>query len=282
MDQVLEILNNLSIIIFVVCSMLTMGLSFTVKEMTKPIANWPMILKALSVNFIIFPLLCFLIIWLMPMDDAYKTGLIILAFAAGAPFIPKLAQISKANVALSVGLMALLMVATIIIVPFALPLLISGVEVSAWNISKSLIILMLIPLAIGTFIKFKSQSLSKKLSPIMNQTSNIGLVVLTLTILILNFDQVIDMFGNGTILIIILLTTLILLTGYFLGGKNKKDKQVFGLSSAQRNISAAIVIVSSNFNDDKIFSFVILYSIVIFIILLLVSFLFGRKAKKMI
>jgi hypothetical protein len=41
-------------------------------------------------------------------------GLILLATAAGAPFLPKLAEVAKGNIAFGVGLMVLLMVVTII------------------------------------------------------------------------------------------------------------------------------------------------------------------------
>jgi hypothetical protein len=44
----------------------------------------------------------------------------------GAPFLPKLAQISKGNLAFAVGLMVLLMVITVGYLPIVLPLLLPG------------------------------------------------------------------------------------------------------------------------------------------------------------
>ena len=55
-------------------------------------------------------------------------GIIILAFAAGAPFIPKLVQFAKGDIALAVGTMTLLMVLAVIILPIMLPLFLPGVE----------------------------------------------------------------------------------------------------------------------------------------------------------
>ena len=54
------------------------------------------------------------------------------------------------------GLMVLLMVVTIIYMPLVLPLLLPGVSVNPWDIAKSLIVLMLVPLAIGLLIKSHS------------------------------------------------------------------------------------------------------------------------------
>jgi BASS family bile acid:Na+ symporter len=60
--------------------------------------------------------------------------------------------LNKENIAFGVGLMVLLMVVTIIYLPLVLPLLLPGVAVNPMKIAGSLIVLMLIPLAIGLFI----------------------------------------------------------------------------------------------------------------------------------
>ena len=62
--------------------------------------------------------------------------------AAGAPFLPKLVQGAKGNVAFGVGLMVLLMVVTIGYMPLVLPFLLPGVQVNPWDIAQSLIVLM--------------------------------------------------------------------------------------------------------------------------------------------
>ncbi len=106
---------------------------------------------ALAVNFIAVPL----VVWGIRGDDLDQdiyTGLILMGTAAGAPFLPKLAQVAKGNAAFSVGLMVLLMVVTVIYMPLVMPLFLSGVDVNAWDIAKSLIVMMLLPLGIGLFM----------------------------------------------------------------------------------------------------------------------------------
>ena len=70
--------------------------------------------------------------------------MIVLACCAGAPFLVLEAQGAKANLAVAVGVMTLLMVVTIFYLPLVLPLLLAGVEVDALSIARSLIVLMLI------------------------------------------------------------------------------------------------------------------------------------------
>ena len=54
--------------------------------------------------------------------------------------------------ALSVGLMVLLMVVTIVYLPIVLPLLLQGVAVNPMDIAQSLVVMMLLPLAIGLLV----------------------------------------------------------------------------------------------------------------------------------
>ena len=83
---------------------------------------------------------------LLRLDQPLGVGLLLLGTAAGAPFLPKLAEIAKGNLAFAVGLMVLLMVVTVGYLPLVLPLLLPGVSVNPAKIARSLILLMLLPL----------------------------------------------------------------------------------------------------------------------------------------
>ena len=143
MEQILTVLMQVSVLVFVVTSMLAMGLNLTVSQIIAPLRNARLVILALVANFVLIPLLAYLILLVIPLSQGLGTGLILIATAAGAPFLPKLAQSAKGNMAFSVGLMVLLMLVTIIYMPLVLPLLLQGVEVDPWEIARSLIILML-------------------------------------------------------------------------------------------------------------------------------------------
>ena len=69
------------------------------------------------------------------LEAGVAIGLTVISTAAGAPFLPKLSQVAKGNVAFSVGLMTLLIVVTIVYMPIVLPLLLQGVTVDALAIA---------------------------------------------------------------------------------------------------------------------------------------------------
>ena len=239
-------------LLFVVGSMLAMGLALPASAMIQPLKNARLVILALLANFVLVPLLGVVIIRLIPLEESLQIGLILLATAAGAPFIPKLVQGAKGNVALGVGLMFLLMVVTIFYVPLVLPLLLPGVEVNAWDIAKSLIVTMLIPIVLGLLFRSHSPDEAEHWAPVMNKVSGVALLIMLVTGLGLNISNIIDLIGSRGFVALILFVVGSLAIGLRLGGRDPGIRTVLGLGTAQRNVAAAILVAGLNFagHDD--------------------------------
>ena len=252
MAVILEPLATLSVLVFVVTSMLAMGLTLTVGQILDPLRDLALVGKALLANFVIVPLLAYVILLVIPLTDAQSIGLLLLATAAGAPFLPKLVELAKADVAFGVGLMVLLMVVTVVYVPLVLPVLLPGVQVDPREIASSLVVLMLLPLAVGLFVRARYEALAETLQPTVNQVSSTALVFLLVLMLILNFRTLISVIGTGVLLAFAILIVGSLGVGWLLGGPSTETRPVVGLGTAQRNVSAALVVGAANFDDPNV------------------------------
>jgi BASS family bile acid:Na+ symporter len=270
MNEILQAIMQLSVLVFVITSMLAMGLSLTIKQIVAPLRDARLVILALIANFVLVPVLAYLIVLVIPLEQGLATGLILMATAAGAPFLPKLAQVAKGNLAFSVGLMVLLMVVTIVYMPLVLPFLLSGVEINPWEIARSLVIMMLIPLAIGLFVKARYESIAESLQPHMSQTSTVAIVLLMVSALVLNFSAIVGVIGTGAIIAILIFLLVAFVLGYFLGGSEASTRSVLGLGTAQRNLSAALVVAGQNFADDPNVLVMILVAGLIGLVLLMV------------
>ena len=278
MSEILETLAMLSMLVFVISSMLSMGLSLTVKGIIEPLKDTRLVILALATNFVLVPLVAILLTLVLPLDKSVEIGLILLSTAAGAPFLPKLVEVAKGNIAFSVGLMVLLMVVTIIYLPIVLPLLLGDVEVNPWDIAKSLIIMMLIPLVIGLFIRARYEEAAAKVQPTFAMAANIGIILLAVLGLVLNFDSMIALVGSYGILAAIIFVVLALVIGYLLGGKDPAIKSVTGLGSGQRNIAAALVVAGQNFDADVI-TYLMVVAIIGFVVLFPSAGELGKRVK---
>ena len=249
MTEILNLTFKVSVLIFVIGSMLSMGLSLTMQQILEPLKNIRLVLFSLIANFVLIPLLIFGIIAVVPLTEGEKIGLILLSLAAGAPFLPKLAGIARSNIAFSIGLMLLLMVVTIFYLPVVLPLVLKGAAVSSWAIARSLITLMLIPLIAALLVRAYFEKTAGKLVPLFTAITNIALVVLTVVLIVLHYQSLLNMIGYGMLSVFLLLIGAMII-GYLLGGPGKDTRNVLALGTGQRNISAAILVATQNFGDD--------------------------------
>ena len=278
-NELFLIIAQVSGLLGIVSSMLAMGLGLTVTQIVQPLKNVRLVVLALLANFVLVPLLAYGISLVIPLEDSLKIGLLVLAASAGAPFLVLEAQGAKANLALAVGLMTLLMVVSIFYLPLVLPLLLTGVDVDGWSIAKSLIVLMLIPLILGLLVKSSSPDTAQEWQPVMNKIGGLGILILLVVGLGLNVSNVISLIGTGGFLALLLFIIGSLLIGFAIGGRDQGVRNVTGLGTAQRNVSAALVVTLGNFADTNALPFVLVASIVLPLILISTAKWLGSRSE---
>ena len=160
------------------------------------------------------------------------------------------------------------MVVTVVYMPLVLPLLLPGVSVNPWDIAKSLIVLMLVPLALGLLFKSHSPNDAAQWQPVMNKISSLAMLVLLVTGLGLNISNIIDLIGSNGFLALILFIAGCLVMGYVLGGRDPGVNSVMGLGTAQRNVAAAILVSAQNFSGTMTLPFVLVAAVLLLLILL--------------
>ncbi len=280
MSEIIGVIAKLSALTFILTSMLAMGLSLTVRQIVDPLKNVKVVLLALLANFVLVPAIAYGITLFIPLDDGLATGLIIVGAAAGAPFLPKLVQLAKGNAAFSVGLMTLLMIVTVIYLPIVLPLLLPGASVNPWDIAQSLIFAMLLPLAIGLFIKARYSETAASLQPHMSQISSLAIVLMLVTVLVLEFSTIIGAIGTGGLLVAVIFVIASLAVGLLFGGSGAGMRSVMGLGTAQRNLSAAMLVAVQNFSDDpNVLLMVMLVAILGLVLLGIVAGEMGKRVE---
>jgi bile acid:Na+ symporter, BASS family len=269
--ELLSKASTVAMLSFVVSSMLAMGAGLTVSQISEPLRNARLVTLALLANFVVMPLGALVLAKVLWLDEPFGVGLLLLGCAAGAPFLPKLAELAKGNLGFAVGAMVLLMVVTVVYLPIVLPLLLPEVSVDSWGIARSLILLMLLPLATGLALKARYGDLAARLKPILDSVSNLSLIFLVVLITAANIDKVLQVFGTRGILAGLLFIALGFGVGWLLGGPDADTKRVMALGTAQRNIAAALVVASQSFSDPKVVVMVIVVAIVGLIILMPIS-----------
>ena len=113
----LEVFTNTFLLIFIISTMFSIGLGLNLRQIKNVLSNYGLIARGLIVNFLLIPVIAWIITKIIPMDEVIALGFLVISISAGAPFGPKLAQIAKSDVPFAVTMMFVLSVLTVIAIP---------------------------------------------------------------------------------------------------------------------------------------------------------------------
>jgi bile acid:Na+ symporter, BASS family len=240
MVDALRFIVRLALVLFLVSSMLTIGLTLAWRAIIEPLKNLRLVLAALLVSLVLAPALACLLLAIFPLRPEHATGLLLLSLAAGAPFLPRLVQAARGDLAFTVALMALLMVGTLVCMPLGLPLLVPGMHASPWMIARPLVVFMALPMAVGMVVQGRFTGFAALCRPVAGAVSNACMAVVLVLLIGLNVRALFDVVGSGAIIVAALFSGVLFAAGYLLGGPQPKTRGVLGLASGTRNVGAAL------------------------------------------
>lgn len=254
MSEILNVIGsigNFVLPIFVFLTMFNVGLTQTLDDFTEHLGEWKFYLRMLLVNFVVSPLVMWLLLQLFSLSRPLEIGLIIFSMAAGAPFLIKLTQYSEHDIALGATLMVVLVLATSIFVPVALPIVFPGVSINAWQILFTLLRQLVLPIIIGVILHQFATHIVRKIQPWVAKLSNITLWIVIVGILVGELEGVVQILGQGAILASVVYIGIVTILGYFIAGKNDVDhlQDLGALGTGQRNTAACMIIASTNFGN---------------------------------
>ncbi len=249
METFLGQLTQLVTPAFAISTMLAMGMRVTLAEIVEPLRNPRFVAAALGLNFVVLPAAAWLIAEVLALDPDVRTGLVLVSAVAGAPMIPKLVTIAKGDAASAVALVTLLIVATVVVAPLLLPLLLEGVRVDSPAIAVSLGWQMLLPLAIGLFLRERYPEEADDYVDEVAAVSNVSLALLLVSSIGQNLGGLIGLFGSRGIVATVLLIAVALAAGYLLGVPAGVERRLLAHGSAQRNVAAAFIVAVGSFAD---------------------------------
>lgn len=265
--------------VFVICTMLNVGLTQKLSAIAAHLKNWPFVLKMLAANFVFAPLLMIVVLSFAPFDPPLKAGLLIFSLGAGAPFLIKLTQTAEHELSLGAAVMMLLMVVTVVYMPAVLPRVLTGISVDAMAIAKALLIQMLLPIAVGMLIAHLLPSLTKKLQPWVAWFGNLAMYAMVVVTLVGYFPNLLKIIGTGAFLVGLLFVAAAFGLGYLAGWGKDHLEDIGGLGTAQRNTAAGVIVAIQNFKDPNVFVMLTLANVLGIVMLMFIAKALSRDNK---
>ncbi|MEM9954453.1 MAG: bile acid:sodium symporter [Chloroflexota bacterium] len=272
----IQILSNVLILVFVVTSMFELGLGLTIREIMIPMKRVGLVTKVIIANFVVAPLGAFAIARVMQVDQQFAIGLFILGVAAGSPFAAKFSKIAKGDMAFVTGMMAILQLGTIVFAPFLLTLMLENIEINTVSMVRTLVMTMFAPLALGLFIRARYDEIASIMRPYITQISSVALILQIVLTIFTGGGELLSLVTTGAIVAAVLFTLLNLAVGYYFSETQHDIRVVAGLVTAQRGISAALIIAAQNFSAPRVIVMVIVGAALMLIINFFVSGELGK------
>ncbi len=248
--------------------------------------------KGLLANFLIIPLVAWILVQVIPMDKSISTGFLLVSVCAGAALGPKFSQIARSDIALAATMMFILSVLTAFITPFWLGVFFGSSGDSANSdgfatptnhssrILIELVILYLIPMVCGILINNRYPN-RVKIRTLLEKVSTILLIVVAALVLVTNLSDIYH-YIIGTFGIIISLVSVMIygILGYILGGPRTPTKRSLAFDTAIRNDAVALLIATQSFSDHpNVAVVVVVFGLTQIIIMGVMAYYWSKKSK---
>ncbi|TNF33351.1 MAG: bile acid:sodium symporter family protein, partial [Gammaproteobacteria bacterium] len=133
--------------------MFGMGLTLTLNDFQRVARTPGLIALGCSLQFILMPLLAWLISGLLGLDPLLTTGMILVGASPGGTASNVVCYLARGNVALSISLTAVSTLLAVILTPLLSWLYVdASIEVPVWDMLKSILSLIIAPVGLGLLV----------------------------------------------------------------------------------------------------------------------------------
>ena len=263
----------------IVVTMVSIGMQVTGAQIIGAVSNIGLMTRALLANLIILPLVAVMLVWMFSVPQGLAIGFLLVAASPGAPLIPKLAEVARANLPFAVGLMFILAVLAIVTTPLTASVILpldENIQFDTLRVIQSLIILQLIPLFSGLGIQRWLPKVKGVLLRPLILLVNLSIVVI-IALVVWRDHQTLFALPWTTVLAMLLLIGCALLSGWLLGGPQTGTRKALALGTSAQSNGLALLIASLNFPGMGADIAVVAFGVLNIVINFAVAVYWGRE-----
>ena len=240
--------------------MFGVALNLTVDDFRRLFRNPRPALVGICSQFLLLPVLTFLLVWVVRPHPSIALGMILVAACPGGNISNFMSMNAEGNTALSVTLTAVSTVLAIVLTPLNLSFwgglygpassLLTTVDVSFWRVFKTVTLILGVPLVLGMSVRRAVPRLAQRLSRWMQGLSILLFVGIVIFALRANFGYLMGYLGVVFDLVL-LHNAAALVAGYQLAtwtGLPTTDRQTLALETGIQNSGLGLILIFNFFD----------------------------------
>ena len=235
--------------------MFGMGMTLTLDDFKRVFKRIHAVAIGVSAQFLIMPLLAFLLAKLLQLDPALSAGIIVVGSCPGGTASNLIAYLADADVALSVTLTSITTLLSVFLTPFFIWFL-AGTYVAVDALGLFLTILQVIagPVIAGILINRYAKNISDKVTPFFAPISVITIILIISCIVGLNRNLILQ---SGIIVIAAVMLHNIFgyVFGYWTGRKfhlTEKECRTVAIEVGMQNSGLGVALAVKHFTDAAV------------------------------
>ena len=251
------------VLVFTVSNLGAMGLQVKITAVVEALRNRKSIALIFIWGWALGPALGIFITRVLPLAEPYQVVILLASLAPCAPFLQQMVGKARGDMGYAGALIPLVAIGTVVFMPLMAPLMITGLNISAWAIAKPLLLTILLPLIIGAVIRNYAAAAADKVFPtvkVIALLSSLGTVVWCLFIY---GRGMLNTAGEFALLSMTLFMVVMALITYRLGfGLKQNQRSVMALGMGTRNVAAVLAAVMAIPNaDPRILVMVVMWTL---------------------
>lgn len=275
----MEIFVKYTIMASVILLMLGVGMGTSFRQVVEAVRQFGIVLRGVLANFLVTPVLIYLVLLSLPLPPDVKIGIMLMAAAPVAPMAPPFVAGARGDVAYGVGLMVVVAILSVVLTPLilglALPKSEAGVQVDPMQIVQTLVTVQLIPIGIGMAIRQWSPDWAEKLLKFVPRIGQIGLLAGVGLLLASQSEHILSISLLTYLVIVLLVVGCLFIGDWMLVGKSESKRRALAVSTAIRNIPLAFLIASASFPESAVGPVTLVFSV----LTMLLSVLYGKLRR---
>jgi predicted Na+-dependent transporter len=252
-EQIPAYINMLSYL-FVVLYMFSVPLESTRGEIIQYFKDINLMGRALLANFLVIPILGFIIARFFDLPPDFSIGFLLLAMAPGGLLALQFARVSKGNRVFAVAVLVVFCLLAILITPLLVywffPKEAAGRLPFGW-LTILLLLLIVVPLVLGRVLQTIIPEHAPKLGLWLGRLS-VVIFIIAAVMAGRYKSPAVKLMGTNGIAAIVLLILGAWLVGWLMGGPEIRNRKVLAISSSMRNVGVCLPIASNYFAGTEV------------------------------
>jgi bile acid:Na+ symporter, BASS family len=275
---------QIAAIVMLVSLMLATGLQCDRGLLMAVLKKPGLLSRALLANFVAVPLLGVGLVRLFQLEGGVAIGFLLMAMAAGAPFLTRSAGgKSGGSQGFAIALAFILPAVCILTVPMTAQLVLpvgAQAQVPFGPFALKLVVLQLLPLLVGLFVADRAPAIAAKLGRPLTFLLYAAILVLLVHLVPVLFKSVEAVWGSHGIWAMLIIVPLSIATGWLLGGPRADYRHTLSIATGIRNTGLSILVATTSFSGGIIAATVMTFFLVQFAVGFIYRAYLHRTAPK--